>query len=166
MKQTPARRLVHLCIEKGFTVTTAESCTGGLISKQITDIPGSSAVLSGAFVTYTNRMKMRMLGVDPAIIKEHTEVSYACAEAMAKGALQAAEASIAVATTGYAGPGGGTPADPVGTVYIAVATDHFVYSERFQSPVLGRAEVRKAAAARALELALNVLEQGKGSREK
>ncbi len=161
MKTTPARRLVQMCTERSLTVTTAESCTGGLIAKLLTDVPGSSAVLSGAFVTYTNRMKIRMLGVDPEIIEAHTEVSYACAEAMATGALQAAEASIAVATTGYAGPGGGTPADPVGTVYIAVATAEYVYSERFKSPVLGRAEVRKAAANRALELALHVLEQGK-----
>jgi len=146
---------VHALLARGETLSSAESCTGGLIAKVITDIPGSSAALMGACVTYTNEVKINLLGVDPEIIVRVSEVSFECAEAMATGAKARMQSTYAVSTTGYAGPGGGTEKDPVGTVYIGLATPRGVRSERFSAPVGStRSEVRAAAACRALEMLL------------
>ena len=146
-------RLIQKCAERGFTVSTAESCTGGLIAKLLTDVAGSSAVFCGACVTYTNEVKRNLLGVDPAIIEKHTEVSHACAKAMAEGVRRKIGTDLSVSTTGYAGPGGGTQEDPVGTVYIGISTPDGTFSERFSAPAhLDREGVREAAAMRALEL--------------
>ena len=150
-----ACRVVKEFSQKGMTLASAESCTGGLIAKLMTDVSGSSAVFYGACVTYTNEIKEKLLGVDPAIIEAHTEVSVPCACAMAEGARERLGTTVAVATTGYAGPTGGTERDPVGTVYIAVATDHGTVCERFFAPIGStRAQVRTAAAKRALEMVL------------
>lgn len=154
-----ARRLVKLCVRYGVTVGTAESCTGGLIAKAITDIPGSSAALCGGLVTYTNEVKIKLLGVDPAIIERDTEVSLTCAKAMAEGARECLGVTLAVSTTGFAGPGGGTETDPVGTVYLGLATPQGVISERFSAPPCAtRAQVRNAAALRALTLLCDAIE--------
>ena len=100
---------------------TAESCTGGLISNRITNVPGSSEVFTHGFVTYANEAKTGMLGVFPADIAEHGAVSETVARAMADGALRASGADIAVSVTGIAGPGGGSEEKPVGTAWLAVA---------------------------------------------
>ena len=140
---------------RGLTVSSAESCTGGLIAKLLTDIPGSSSVFSGACVTYTNEIKIALLGVDPKIIEAHTEVSEECAAAMADGARARLGTSLAISTTGYAGPTGGTKKDPVGTVYLALSCDAYTRAERFSAPTgATRAEVRQLAAERALQLIL------------
>ncbi len=155
-----ALRLIQACAQKNITLSTAESCTGGLIAKLLTDVSGSSAVFHGACVTYTNEVKMNLLGVDPAIIAEHTEVSHACARAMADGIRKRLETTFGISTTGYAGPGGGTKEDPVGTVYIGISTRDGVFSERFSAPPeLDRMGVREAAAIRALELLENKINQ-------
>ena len=152
---TAAVRLVKDFSTKGITVGTAESCTGGLIAKLITDVAGSSAVLAGGFVTYTNEVKTKLLGVDPKIFDEYTEVSRACAEAMAKGARERLGCTVALSATGFAGPGGGNEKDPVGTVYLGIATPSATYSERFSAPEgATRDEVRRAAAMRAMEMLL------------
>ncbi len=154
-----ARALVKALLRCGKTVAAAESCTGGLIAKLITDVPGSSAVFSGGLVTYTNEMKLRLLGVREETIADHTEVSLACAAEMAEGARRATGCDIGVSTTGFAGPGGGTAEDPVGTVYIAVSDASGTVAERFRAPEgAARREVRRAAAKRALELVLRQLE--------
>lgn len=140
---------------KQSTLATAESCTGGLISKSVTDIAGSSAVLAGGMVTYTNRIKIDVLGVDENIIKEHSEVSYACAEAMAKRAKEVFGTDYALSATGYAGPGGGTEKDPTGTVYIGIATPTGVRSERICVENATRAQVRNAVACHALKMLLD-----------
>ena len=156
---TLSERVVSLLSDKSLTVFTAESCTGGLIAKLVTDVPGSSSVLLGGCVTYTNEVKIKLLGVDPAIIDRDTEVSHTCAKAMAQGARERIGTDIAVSTTGYAGPGGGTERDPVGTVYIAVSTKKGTTGERFSAPAgATRAQVRNAAAHRALELLLEIAE--------
>ncbi len=147
-----AASLIAKAAKKGITVGTAESCTGGLIAKLLTDIPGSSAVFFGACVTYTNEVKKKLLGIDPAIIEENTEVSHACARAMAEGVRKALGTTFGISTTGYAGPDGGTDADPVGTVYIAVSREGDVFSERFFAPCSDRTGIREAAALRALTL--------------
>lgn len=102
-------------------MTTAESCTGGVIAACLTAVPGSSDVFDRGFVTYDNEAKVEMLGVTEALLAAHGAVSEAVACAMAEGALANASAQIAIATTGIAGPGGGTETKPVGLVHIAVA---------------------------------------------
>ena len=153
------RRISALAVkglkEKQLTMATAESCTGGLIAKSVTDIAGSSAVLAGGMVTYTNRIKIDVLGVDENIIKEHSEVSYACAEAMAKRAKEVFGTDYALSATGYAGPGGGTEKDPTGTVYIGIATPTGVRSERICIENATRAQVRNTVAYYALTMLLN-----------
>ena len=150
-----AKELLHLLRGREERFCTAESCTGGLIAKAITDLSGSSSVFSGAFVTYTNRIKINVLGVPDEVIAKHTEVSLACAEQMACCARKRLGVTLAVSTTGYAGPTGGTDRDPVGTVYIAVATAHGTVCERFFAPIGStRAQVRTAAAKRAFEMVL------------
>lgn len=152
-RTTGARALLRLCARQKLTVATAESCTGGLIAKLLTNVPGSSAVFCGGLVTYTNALKEALLGVPEEIIRTQTEVSSACAMAMADGARVRTRADIAVSTTGFAGPGGGNDRDPVGTVYIAVSTKARTVCERFLAPAgLTRAQVRRLAAARAIAL--------------
>ncbi len=105
-----------------FTVTTAESCTGGLLAKMLTDLSGSSGYFHRGFITYSNEAKADLLGVDPQLIRQHGAVSEEVAKAMALGALERAQAKAALAISGIAGPTGGTPTKPVGTVCIALAT--------------------------------------------
>ena len=156
------RRISALAVkalkEKQTTVSTAESCTGGLIAKSITDVAGSSAVIAGGMVTYINRIKIDVLGVDANIIDEHTEVSHACAEAMALRAKELFGTDYALSATGYAGPGGGTEKDPAGTVYIGIATPDCVRSERICVENATRTQVRNAVAYYALTMLLNKIQ--------
>ncbi|MCI8999016.1 MAG: CinA family nicotinamide mononucleotide deamidase-related protein [Muribaculaceae bacterium] len=119
---TPAQILLKACEAKGMTLTTAESCTGGNIAHEITLIPGSSAVFTGGIVSYSNEVKMRLLGVNGETLAANGAVSIPVVEEMARGALSATGADIAVATSGIAGPDGGSAEKPVGTVCMAVAT--------------------------------------------
>lgn len=155
--------LVAALSEKGLTVATAESCTGGLIAKRLTDVAGCSAVVAGGAVTYQTREKTAILGVSPELIERCSVVSAEVAEAMAKGALSRFDTNLAIATTGYAGPGGGTERDPVGTVYIAVATKSAVQSRRLSlSPWRDRAYIRTVAATNAILDAWRLLTGSKG----
>jgi len=113
------------------TLATAESCTAGLLAGKITDVPGSSQYYDRGFVTYTNESKTELLGVPEKILKDHGAVSSQTAEAMAAGAREKSRTNYGVAITGIAGPGGGTEEKPVGTVYIAVASDNEVVSKKF-----------------------------------
>ena len=113
--------VVRLLKERGLKLATAESCTGGLISSRITDVPGSSAVFTHGFITYANEAKRDLLAVPQELLDEHGAVSEPVARAMAEGALKASGADIAVAVTGIAGPDGGSPEKPVGTVWLAWA---------------------------------------------
>jgi nicotinamide-nucleotide amidase len=121
-----SRTLEHVVVDlltaRGETLTIAESCTGGFLAHRITNVPGASRVLVAGFVVYANEAKTRDLHVDPALIREHGAVSREVAAAMAQGALAVTGADHALATTGIAGPGGGTAEKPLGTVYIALAT--------------------------------------------
>ncbi len=113
--------VVHALTGKGKKMATAESCTGGLIAKRITDVPGSSAVFEFGWVTYANEAKTAMLGVPTEVLAAHGAVSEPVVRAMAEGALRHSGADVAVAVSGIAGPGGGTPEKPVGTVWLAWA---------------------------------------------
>ena len=123
-------QLAAKMLAAGTWVATAESCTGGNIAHQITLVPGSSTWFKGGVVSYTNEVKMNVLGVPKELIEQYTEVSHQVAEAMAAGARRATGADFAVSTTGIAGPTGATANDPVGTVYIGVATPDKVVSQR------------------------------------
>ena len=140
----------------GRKIAVAESCTGGLVAAALTEIAGSSAVVERGFVTYSNESKQDMLGVSPDIIDTFGAVSIACAWAMAHGALKHSRADVTVAISGIAGPDGGTPDKPVGTVVFARAVrgeeDSTAEEKRF--PLVSRAEVRLQAALVALELLL------------
>jgi len=142
----------------GLRLTTAESCTGGLIAACLTEIAGSSDVVERGFVTYSNHAKTEMLGVPAALIEAHGAVSSEVAEAMAAGALAHSRAEVAVAVTGVAGPGGGSAAKPVGLVYLGLCRQggrprHW----RHDFPGT-RAEVRMAA----LRAALSALREAVG----
>ena len=116
-----AKALLALFEARGLTLATAESCTGGLIAAALTSIAGSSSVMQGGFVTYSNAMKMRMLGVPEALLDTVGAVSAEVAQAMAEGALRETGAAIALSCTGIAGPGGATPHKPVGLVFMGCA---------------------------------------------
>ncbi len=121
-----------LLTEKNLTLAIAESCTGGLVGHRITNIPGSSKYLLGDMVTYSNEMKMDLLGVSAATLEKFGAVSEECVREMASGARKQTGASVAVATSGVAGPDGGTPDKPVGTVCIALNADGVSESRRYQ----------------------------------
>ncbi|GAN48565.1 nicotinamide-nucleotide amidase [Methylobacterium sp. PvP062] len=148
-----AEALVAAYAADGRTVATAESCTGGLVAGLLTAVPGSSAVLERGFVTYSNEAKAEAIGVPMDLIRRHGAVSEAVARAMAAGALAASRASVAVAITGIAGPGGGSAEKPVGLVHFGLGqrdgeTRHL--ERRYGD--LGRAGIRRAAVADALGL--------------
>jgi nicotinamide-nucleotide amidase len=114
--------VVELLTARKQTLAVAESCTGGFLAHRITNVPGASAVFLAGYVTYANAAKEEMLGVDPRLIAADGAVSEGVAKAMAEGARRRANATFALATTGVAGPGGGTEEKPVGTVFVALAT--------------------------------------------
>lgn len=116
------QEIVAVLQQQGATLATAESCTGGLIAKTITDVAGASAVFGFGWVTYANDAKFRQLHVQQSTLDTHGAVSEQTAIAMAEGALTESDAALALATTGIAGPTGGTPNKPVGTIWIAIAT--------------------------------------------
>jgi nicotinamide-nucleotide amidase len=151
-----AREVVDANRAAGRRVAIAESCTGGLVSAAITEIPGSSDVFEAGYVTYSNAAKIHQLKVSQDVVETFGAVSVATAWAMARGALAASEADVAVAITGIAGPGGGSPGKPVGTVVFARAERDgdpakiIADQKFFEEP--DRAGVRFQAALCALEL--------------
>lgn len=114
-----AHRIGEALARRGLMLVTAESCTGGWVAECVTDIAGSSGWFDRGFVTYSNAAKCESLGIEPEIIETHGAVSEATVRAMAAGALRHSRAQVAVAVSGVAGPGGGTPEKPVGTVWFA-----------------------------------------------
>jgi len=143
-------QLSELLPQRGWMMATAESCTGGLIAGACTDLSGSSAWFERGFVTYSNEAKSEMLGVDAALIEAHGAVSEPVARAMAEGAVARSRAQAAVAVTGVAGPTGGSPDKPVGTVWFGWSVDGRVRTERrrFEGD---RATVRAATVHYALQ---------------
>jgi nicotinamide-nucleotide amidase len=156
------RRVYERLASDSLTITTAESLTGGLIAAAITSIPGSSRVYSGGFVSYSETMKNRLLGVEESLIARHGVVSVEVAASMATGALDATDADVSVAVTGIAGPGGGTADLPVGTVCLACARrtlegNPTVVSERVRFHG-SRSRIRARTVLRALDLVLRHLD--------
>jgi nicotinamide-nucleotide amidase len=153
-----AARLVAICKDQGLTIATAESCTGGLIAAAITAIPGSSAVLDRGFVTYSNAAKTDLLGIPPQLIAANGAVSKPVAQAMATGAKTRAGTSLAVSVTGIAGPDGGSPEKPVGTVWFGLAARRGRISTHHQLFSGDRAAIRAASVTFALNLLLGATE--------
>ena len=151
-----AKDIVERASAAGIVISTAESCTGGMISAAITDIAGSSRVLDRGFVTYSNAAKMDMLGVSAETLDTHGAVSEQVAAEMAAGALKHSNATLTVSITGIAGPGG-SDFKPEGRVCFGIATEDGVETQQVDFGPLGRAGVRDETMAHALELLLQKL---------
>jgi nicotinamide-nucleotide amidase len=147
-----ANEVLELCRLHGVMLATAESCTGGLVAAALTAIAGSSDVVERGFVTYSNQAKIDMLGVPGALIEAHGAVSAEVARAMAEGAVGHSRADVALSITGIAGPGGGSPTKPVGTVHIAAAQRGALTLHRACLFPGDRDSVRDQAAITALDL--------------
>jgi nicotinamide-nucleotide amidase len=143
--------VLELCRARGWTLATAESCTGGLVAARLTSVPGSSAVVRGGVVAYANEVKERELGVSSSLLETHGAVSAEVAEAMAHGARERLGVDVAVSVTGIAGPDGGTPEKPVGLVYLHAETPEGAGGREFSFPG-DRASIRARSVVGALHL--------------
>jgi nicotinamide-nucleotide amidase len=153
-----ASRLLEACRRENIKIATAESCTGGLIAGLLTENPGASDVVERGYVAYSNESKSEMLGVPAALIASNGAVSEAVARAMAEGALTHARAEISIAVTGFAGPGGGGAAKPVGLVHLAAAGKGRVTQlQELRLGDIGRGRVRMATVEAAVALLWLVL---------
>ena len=151
---------LSLLRDRGLTLGCAESCTGGLIAKRFTDLPGASAVFRGGVVSYASAVKAEVLGVAPALLEEYGAVSEPVARAMAQGARQVLGCDLAVATTGVAGPDPDDRGNPVGLVFLALAGPEGTYVKRLESPTGGRPRIRNVAASHAFNLVRRYLQGG------
>ncbi len=157
-----AHTLVEMLAQQGKKIAVAESCTGGMISQFITSVPGSSQVYDCGICSYGNNIKQEVLGVSQALLEEKGAVSQEVAQAMVQGVKAIAGADYAIATTGVAGPGGGTPEKPVGLVYVAVSSPErtLVFRNLFcQTPEDTRELIRQRAAAFGMEQAVKLLQE-------
>jgi nicotinamide-nucleotide amidase len=145
--------LLHICKRKNLLIATAESCTAGLVSGTLTEIPGVSSILDRGYVTYSNEAKHEMLGVPRDILDKHGAVSRETAEAMVRGVLGHSRVHLAVSITGIAGPDGGTKEKPVGLVHFASAsrTGKLVHVEKRYGDI-GRDKVRKESVLQAFRM--------------
>ncbi len=151
-----AREVIARLKGEGKTLATAESCTGGLLGKLLTDVPGASGVYKGGVISYVNEVKHRLLGVDQQTLDVCTAVSRETAHEMAKGAREVVRSDVGVSTTGLAGPDGDGTGRPVGLVYVALDMEGFSYCRELH--LAGdRAEIRARAAHEALSMLLEFL---------
>ena len=150
-------KLVKLLIEKGYTITTAESCTGGLISATIVNAPGASAVLNEAYVTYAKESKEKLVNVDKKTLETLGAVSAETAQQMAEGAAKASGANVALSSSGIAGPGGGTKEKPVGLVYVGCYVNGTTKVEKCKFKG-DRREVREKTVKKAISMAISQID--------
>lgn len=150
-----AKKVNDRLILAGHMMVTAESCTGGLIAGAITSVSGSSAVLYGGFVTYSNHAKTAMIDVPDVLIEAHGAVSEPVSRAMAEGALAKAGVDLAVSVTGIAGPGGGSDEKPIGLVHFGLAMREKTLHREERFGDLGRDSIRQATVRVALEMVLD-----------
>ncbi len=156
--ETLEQHVIGLLKRRQMTLTTAESCTGGLLAGTLINVPGASDIYNEGYITYANESKHKILGVKNKTLKNDGAVSETCAKEMAKGAAKAAGARAAVAVTGIAGPGGGTEEKPVGLVYIACCIDEKVWVERYQMTG-DRQKIRNITVKRALDMLRRCIRQ-------
>ena len=148
----------HMLCAKGYTISCAESCTGGLLTSTLTDVPGSSAYVMGSVVSYSNDVKSRILNVAEGTLAAHGAVSPETARAMAEGVRNLMQTDVGVGITGIAGPGGGSPEKPVGLVYIAVSTLGKTSVEKNVFSGV-RAEIKRAAVNKALAMVQEMIRE-------
>ena len=147
-----SQNLYNICKEKQISITTAESCTGGMIASSIVSIPGSSAIFNSSIVTYSNESKAKFLKIPIELLNENGAVSKIIAEEMAKNVLKLMDTQISIAVTGIAGPSGGTKDKPVGIVWICIGQKNNILSKKFL--FLGnRLQIRQQTTIEALKLA-------------
>jgi nicotinamide-nucleotide amidase len=158
--RTVEELVLDRCRERGWSLATAESCTGGLIAAGLTAIPGSTDVVTGGIVAYANEVKTSELDVPAALIERHGAVSAEVAEAMARGARERLDVDVAVSVTGIAGPGGGTEEKPVGLVYFHAETPEASKGGSFSFPG-DRDSIRRRAVVASLHLLRRLLEQNR-----
>jgi PncC family amidohydrolase len=157
-KKSPEKAVGDLLKKRGLTLAVAESCTGGLLSSMITDVPGSSGYFTGSVVAYDNEVKKKTLGVKSATLREYGAVSVAAADEMASGVRKKLKTDIGIAVTGIAGPGGGTIRKPVGTVFIGVSVKDSVFVKKFLFKG-ERKKIKKLSSTAALEMVLWALKR-------
>ena len=158
-KHTTAEEINNILAQRGLTLATAESCTGGGIAAAITAIPGSSAVFKGAVVAYANEIKQSVLRVSEETLLQHGAVSEATVRGMAAGAARLMRTDCAIATSGIAGPGGGTKEKPVGTVWVATYIKGDIKSRLLTLDDNGRTANIDATIAAALQMLLSLLRE-------
>lgn len=156
-----AEKLVNLLIEKKLHITTAESCTGGMVASRIVDVANASKVFNIAYVTYANEAKEKYLNVDSKTIEKYGVVSEEVTKQMALGALKEANADISIVTSGIAGPTGGTEYKPVGMVCFGVGIKDNVYTSTKYFGNIGRNKVRSMATEYIIDFAINLIEKCK-----
>ena len=154
-----AEKLVNLLIEKKLHITTAESCTGGMVASRIVDVANASKVFNVAYVTYANEAKEKYLNVDSKTIEKYGVVSEEVTKQMALGALKEANADISIVTSGIAGPTGGTEYKPVGMVCFGVGIKDNVYTSTKYFGNIGRNRVRSMATEYIIDFAINLIEK-------
>lgn len=155
---TLEEQLVSLLMKKNMRICCAESCTGGMVAAAIVNVPNASSVLDMSFITYANEAKVSLLGVDPAVIEKFGVVSETVAGQMASGAAARAHAQVGVATSGIAGPTGGTAAKPIGMVCFGFWINGALTTTTMQFGNLGRNEVRRKSTEYALRTLCSLLE--------
>lgn len=152
------KKLAKLLLEKKLVISTAESCTGGLLSSMLTDVSGSSEYVKLNFVTYANEAKHKILNVSLETLENHGAVSEECAHEMAEGLFNKTGCDIALCTTGIAGPTGGTKEKPVGLCYISCRYQGIIHVKKvLLNPDIERTEMKKLFAEHAIEFAYNIL---------
>lgn len=154
-----SEKLVNLLIEKKLHITTAESCTGGMVASRIVDVANASKVFNVAYVTYANEAKEKYLNVDSKTIEKYGVVSEEVTKQMALGALKEANADISIVTSGIAGPTGGTEYKPVGMVCFGVGIKDNVYTSTKYFGNIGRNKVRSMATEYIIDFAINLIEK-------
>ena len=154
-----AEKLVNVLIEKKLHITTAESCTGGMVASRIVDVANASKVFNVAYVTYANEAKEKYLNVDSKTIEKYGVVSEEVTKQMALGALKEANADISIVTSGIAGPTGGTEYKPVGMVCFGVGIKDNVYTSTKYFGNIGRNKVRSMATEYIIDFAINLIEK-------
>ena len=152
--------LFHNCLEKKLTITTAESCTGGMIASSIVSVSGSSAIFKSSVVTYSNEMKSKILNIPLTLINENGAVSKVIAYTMAYNVLDLINSDISIAVTGIAGPGGGSKNKPVGLVYIGIGTKQNIVTKRYLFKG-NRLKIRQETTLESLKLSNKIIENFK-----
>ena len=158
--RTVEEMVLDRCRDRGYSMATAESCTGGLVAARLTSVPGSTDVIVGGIVSYANEVKIEQLGVPAELIEQHGAVSAEVAEAMARGARERLGVDVAVSVTGIAGPGGGSEEKPVGLVYYHAETPEGGHGSKFDFPG-DRDSIRRRSVVASLHLVRRLLEQNR-----